>query len=115
MRPLADICWEGACERRAVARGLCRLHYGRRWAAGLSTDPPLPTMPDLSLGACVGRDDITFVRVFGRSRKSDVQQALALCDGCVVKARCLSYAIEAGESGIWGGEVLGDERLEEVG
>ena len=37
-----------------------------------------------------------------------LQQALDICDGCVVKAECLEHAIAVQEIGVWGGRVFVD-------
>jgi len=37
--------------------------------------------------------------------------ALALCGVCPVRARCLAYAVDAGEQGIWGGTTDTDRDL----
>ena len=57
--------------------------------------------PDWRLsGACIGKDP----ELFFVPRSGDVRPAKRICEGCTVKADCLSFALAHREpSGVWGG------------
>ncbi|MDF1594847.1 MAG: WhiB family transcriptional regulator [Acidimicrobiia bacterium] len=64
------------------------------------------------LAACAGREDDLFFPV-NEAEKSFVNAAKAVCAGCPVKADCLAYAIETGQTeGIWGGLTSMERRME---
>lgn len=57
---------------------------------------PEPWMAD---GLCAQTDpDLFFPELGGSAR-----EAKAICAACPVRARCLAYALEHQERGIWGG------------
>lgn len=57
--------------------------------------------------ACLDAD----VELFFSQNESDQREALAYCDGCPVRERCLLTAVLLGEEyGIWGGTLEGERR-----
>lgn len=61
----------------------------------------IPLLPPWKFkGACLGMDpDIFFPENGSKTRK-----AIAVCDGCNVRAECLKYAIDHEQmDGVWGG------------
>ncbi len=60
--------------------------------------------PDLSEGACVGKDsDLWFPDKTQSPERAD--EAKAICSGCPVRGVCLEYALSSGQAyGIWGGK-----------
>ncbi len=55
------------------------------------------------LAACAGRVDDLFFPA-NESDLARVRAAKAVCEGCHVRAECLAYSIETGQTeGIWGG------------
>jgi WhiB family redox-sensing transcriptional regulator len=64
---------------------------------------PAPTAVSLgdwqSRGSCVGEDPEIFFPVHG----APASKARKICAACPVKDRCLQYAIDADEFGIWAG------------
>ena len=51
-------------------------------------------------GACVGHD----LNVFFPTEGGSVDEAVAICSACVVRAECLDYAVTTGvDAGVWGG------------
>jgi WhiB family redox-sensing transcriptional regulator len=69
---------------------------------------PLDWMPR---GACHGTDTEVFFPIATTGRALEqVRSAKAVCVRCEVRASCLSYALETGQHGIWGG-TTGDERV----
>jgi WhiB family transcriptional regulator, redox-sensing transcriptional regulator len=65
----------------------------------------------MSRGACRQADPELFfpVSVTGAGVRQ-AQAAKSVCDGCGVRASCLSYALEAMPDGIWGGTTLQERR-----
>lgn len=63
----------------------------------------MTTTPEWQLyGNCAGLPNA----VFFTDDEDDTASALRICNGCVVKAECLTYAFETDESmrnGVWGG------------
>jgi WhiB family redox-sensing transcriptional regulator len=52
------------------------------------------------MGNCIGVDP----ELFFPERGVSTSEPKKVCAGCVVKAECLEYALEAGEKfGVWGG------------
>jgi WhiB family transcriptional regulator, redox-sensing transcriptional regulator len=66
----------------------------------------------MSRGACQQADPKLFYPIAtGKGQAArQAQAAKAVCAPCPVRAKCLSYALEARPEGIWGG-TTGDERL----
>lgn len=48
--------------------------------------------------------------IFFPERGASAKPAKAICGGCSVKDRCLRYAIEHSEGGIWGGTTESERR-----
>ena len=66
----------------------------------------------MSRGACRQADPELFfpiAAVTGRAVRH-VEAAKAVCGLCVVRANCLSYALEVMPEGIWGGTTLRERR-----
>lgn len=52
------------------------------------------------------------VSLFYPERGEPVDEAKAICDGCVVRDQCLEYALARGEKhGIWGGKAERERRI----
>lgn len=67
--------------------------------------------------ACYGQDTQLWFAGDGRnSRSSTTQQAIAICDGCPVRADCLQYALEIPTPwhGIFGGMTPQERRAEYI-
>ncbi len=59
------------------------------------------------LAACYGMD----VELFYSSEETDVAEALAVCDRCVVRTLCREHAMSSEERfGVWGGTLDTDRR-----
>lgn len=59
------------------------------------------------LAACHGLDTALFFPGQGES----VDEARAVCSGCVVRSECAAYALDSGQRfGIWGGTTERDRR-----
>lgn len=70
---------------------------------------PILTDPDdtswMTYANCAGVDPALFFPEREYGGPADVQAAKEVCRGCVVRAKCLDYAIANGERhGVWGGE-----------
>jgi WhiB family redox-sensing transcriptional regulator len=65
----------------------------------------------MARGACRQADPELFfpVAVAGPAARQ-VEAAKAVCGSCVVRASCLSYALEAMPEGVWGGTTLEERR-----
>lgn len=76
----------------------------------------MTTAPDLSAGLChatittraeaLRRDPVIFPHETSSrviQQRKLAEQAAAFCWGCPVAAPCLSYALDTGDSGVWGG------------
>ena len=63
-------------------------------------------------GACRGEDPELFfpIAVTGAAHQQ-IRGARAVCFRCAVRVQCLSYAMETGQHGIWGG-TTSEERLD---
>jgi len=60
--------------------------------------------------ACRNADpELFFPDGDSRSRRAQVKMAKLICRGCPVSATCLSWALDSGQAGIWGG-LTEDER-----
>jgi WhiB family redox-sensing transcriptional regulator len=58
----------------------------------------------VSRGACRGEDPELFFPIAAQGPALDqVSAAKAVCRGCAVNAACLSFGLETGQEGIWGG------------
>lgn len=59
----------------------------------------------MSQGACQQHEDpeLFFPVAVTGPALSHIQVAKAVCWGCTVRVMCLSYALETGQEGIWGG------------
>ena len=56
--------------------------------------------PWMVFGSCRGRDP----DLFFPETSNDAEQAMKICNTCVVKAECFDYSLETRERfGIWGG------------
>jgi WhiB family redox-sensing transcriptional regulator len=66
----------------------------------------------MSRGACGGSDPELFFPVAGTAGPAvrQAEAAKAVCRRCVVRANCLSYALEAMPMGIWGGTTEEERR-----
>jgi WhiB family redox-sensing transcriptional regulator len=65
----------------------------------------------MSRGACVGEDPELFFPIAATgSALYQISAAKRVCQRCTVRALCLTYAVETGQSGIWGGTIL-EERF----
>lgn len=65
----------------------------------------------ISHGACRGEDpELFFPIATTEAAHQQVREAKAVCFRCAVRVQCLSYAMETGQHGIWGG-TTSDERL----
>ncbi|KWX04640.1 hypothetical protein TH66_00210 [Carbonactinospora thermoautotrophica] len=64
--------------------------------------------------ACAGMDTEDFFPISGHATRARMEaaDALAVCEACQVRARCLALAVltPAGRYGIWGGLVEGEIR-----
>ncbi len=66
----------------------------------------------ISHGACHGEDpELFFPIATTQAADQQIRAAKAVCFRCAVRVQCLSYAIETGQHGIWGG-TTSDERLD---
>ena len=66
----------------------------------------LPDLPNLPGAACAepDADPAWFYPPSGGNWRAHVDLAVEVCNRCPVRARCLAFAIEAGETwGVWGG------------
>jgi WhiB family redox-sensing transcriptional regulator len=84
---------------------------GRRRAV----PPVMPTVRSaawMSRGACRQADPELFfpVATVGGPGARQVEAAKAVCAPCAVRAKCLSYALDAMPEGIWGGTTLEERR-----
>lgn len=61
----------------------------------------------VSLAAC---RDADFTLFFPVSDEVDVTAAKTICTRCPVRPECLDHALNAGESGIWGGTTETERR-----
>ncbi len=66
----------------------------------------------MSRGACRHADPELFFPIATATGPAarQVEAAKAVCGRCVVRANCLSYALEAMPEGIWGGTTLEERR-----
>jgi WhiB family transcriptional regulator, redox-sensing transcriptional regulator len=66
----------------------------------------------MSRGACRQADPELFFPIAGVTGPAarQAEAAKAVCGRCVVRAKCLSYALEATPEGIWGGTTLDERR-----
>ena len=48
---------------------------------------------------CIGKGDL----FFQETKRTVVRQARKICDSCAVNSRCLEYALENDEVGVWAG------------
>ena len=66
----------------------------------------------MSRGACGSSDPELFFPVAGTTRPAvrQAEAAKAVCRRCVVRANCLSYALETTPVGIWGGTTEEERR-----
>ena len=63
-------------------------------------------------GACVAKaTSIFFPDPRTRSITKEMQEAIALCNGCRVKTPCLQYALHHELHGIWGGMTEGQRKV----
>ncbi len=62
-------------------------------------------------GACRGKDPELFfpVGVTGPAAKQ-IARAKRVCQGCVVRRRCLAWALDTGQQGVWGGTTDAERR-----
>lgn len=90
----------------ALARRRERETAAQRARRGSGRPGPV-LVPDLSAGACSGADPDLFFRRDGEGRADWHRRqvtAKAICGGCEVWRRCLTYALDSGEeAGVWGG------------
>jgi WhiB family transcriptional regulator, redox-sensing transcriptional regulator len=76
----------------------------------LSSDAAAGISRWMSRGACRGEDPDLFFPIGAQGTALDqVSAAKAVCRGCAVNADCLSFGLETGQEGIWGG-TTGEER-----
>ena len=62
-------------------------------------------------GACRGMDPELFFPVGSAGpSQPQIELAKAICQGCLVRLACLSYALTTGQHGIWGGTVEDERR-----
>jgi WhiB family redox-sensing transcriptional regulator len=54
-------------------------------------------------GNCADPDVPTWLFFPSRGDRKTLEAALAVCAGCAVRAECLSYGLQTGSAGIWGG------------
>lgn len=58
----------------------------------------------MSHGACLREDPgLFFPFAATGSSLRQIENARVICGGCPVRVTCLSYAVETGQHGIWGG------------
>ncbi|GCD40853.1 transcriptional regulator WhiB2 [Streptomyces paromomycinus] len=84
---------------------------GRPYASAPSVAPDRAETAWQRRAACRGQDpDLFFPKGWGALYHAQIERAMAICDGCPVRAACLSAALtmEHGKSiaeraGIWGG------------
>jgi WhiB family redox-sensing transcriptional regulator len=61
----------------------------------------------MAQGACHGEDpELFFPIAAGRADLPRIRAAKAICQGCAVRAQCLSYGLATRQDGIWGGTTL---------
>lgn len=66
----------------------------------------------ISHGACQGEDpELFFPIATTEAAHEQVRAAKAVCFRCAVRVQCLSYAMDTGQHGIWGGTTSA-ERLD---
>jgi WhiB family redox-sensing transcriptional regulator len=86
----------------------------RRLSAAVADDASYVTasITWMPLGACQGEDPELFfpIAVQGPAL-SQISAARAVCRGCAVAVMCLTYALETGQAGIWGGTTWEERRL----
>lgn len=57
----------------------------------------------MAQGACHGEDlELFFPIAAGRADLPRTRAAKAICQGCAVRAQCLSYGLATRQDGIWG-------------
>jgi WhiB family redox-sensing transcriptional regulator len=61
-------------------------------------------------GACRDEDPELFFPVTTSSALSQVTRARAVCRRCAVSVTCLTYALNTGQAGIWGGTTSEERR-----
>lgn len=61
-------------------------------------------------GACQGEDPELFFPAGQAPALRQVSAARAICRRCAVAAKCLTYAVETGQTGIWGGTTWEERR-----
>jgi WhiB family redox-sensing transcriptional regulator len=78
----------------------------------LSVTPEARSLSWMSRGACQEADPELFfpVATVRDPAARQVEAAKAVCGPCAVRARCLSYALEARPEGIWGGTTQDERR-----
>lgn len=52
---------------------------------------------------CAGLDTELFFPLSDGAERPEVEGVLRYCHGCPVRIECLTWALEHGEDGIWGG------------
>jgi WhiB family transcriptional regulator, redox-sensing transcriptional regulator len=66
----------------------------------------------MPLGACQGEDPELFFPIAVRGPAlRQINAARAVCRGCAVAVMCLTYALETGQAGIWGGTTWEERRV----
>ncbi len=74
--------------------------------------PGAPSVSWMLRGACRQADPELFfpIATVRDPAARQVEAAKAVCAACAVRAKCLSYALEAMPEGIWGGTTLEERR-----
>ena len=68
--------------------------------AAISLDVEFPDFPDAE---CIGADPADFFPAAGGGYNATVSRAKQVCVPCSERPRCLEWAFERGEHGVWGG------------
>ena len=106
----AEPCTKKGCDVTATTRGLCGRHYKRllKTEGPLSADrPSLDWLDTTALAqvdvtdrswladrACVGVKPSVFVRAAGHLDEAPFKTAVAVCEACPVRLRCLALNLD---------------------
>lgn len=75
--------------------------------AAVNLDVQFPLFPD---AACVDADPSDFFPPVGFGNAPSVALAKQVCAGCAERLRCLEWALERDEWGVWGGTTEKERR-----
>jgi WhiB family redox-sensing transcriptional regulator len=65
----------------------------------------------MSQGACRSEDpELFFPVTTARATLRQINAAKAVCRACTVRATCLSFGLQTGQDGIWGGTTAEERR-----